>query len=434
MKKVLKVCLILFVSIFIPNNVKADCGILVYDGYKAKVSNINGAEVYESTSNGVYKKTGKKISYGTEVEISHDVGISGDTTLIAVNDGDDIVKASDLTNIKDFNGDKIKLEKSDYYTITDTEVRSGPGVLYDVVGTIKANTNIMIGDTSDLSEAGAWIKISDGTTTGYVYYEECYGKLPITIGEKVNSNNYYYLGGKSEVESKLNLKVGDKLNVKYVIPVNKGVGIYYIELNGKSEYLDGSVVGKAYNHKLIPIDLNDQHYAINLYDSNDKQVKLSDYLKINQEYNIKYIYDRGTWITYYIEINDKLYTLSYGPDYAEREAGEYPIVIADSKETVTWNGKDIEAYKLLNSDEGTTVYYNEELGLSKPESDEIKEMIKPEEETTDKEVTNEDDTITVDGLTSKDYVIICLIASLVIAVVAIVTLVVVNRKKNKINE
>ena len=67
-------------------------------------------------------------------------------------------------------------------------------------------------------------------------------------------------------------------------------------------------------------------------------------------------------------------------------------------------------------------------------ADEIKEMIKPEEETTDKEVTNEDDTITVDGLTSKDYVIICLIASLVIAVVAIVTLVVVNRKKNKINE
>lgn len=456
MNKFRKIVLLLLIGLFVPNIVKADCGSAVYEDYEAKVSNTNGATVYKLEDDGTYKATGEKIAYGKTVKIEYDVAKAEGTVLLAIDwDGRGMfcVKASDLVNIKDFKSTNDILKKSDFYTIADTEVRSGPGILYDVVGTIKADTNIMIGfdenDTYADSKTGAWVLISNGTISGYVYFEQCYGKLPITIGYKAEKGIYY----SGYNDSKLNISFGDKLDVKYIIPVNKGENLYYTKIGNRFEYIEGTNVVEQYKHKLFVIDLNTDKFPITLSDLNGKELNVRDYLKLNQEYQIRYVHNHGYGSVYYIEIDNKVYRFLYNSDYGDHGEYEYPIVVTDKKQKVTWNDKEVEAYKLLNSEE-KTIYYSNELGISNPKSDKIVELVQndPKEEDDDKnsdkkEENNKDDdgndnlnedekkeVLTVDGLSSKDYVFWCLIGALIIAVVTTVMLVIVNKKKKNRQE
>lgn len=148
MKKLKKIILLVLLCILMPTLVNADCGLIIYDNYNVVVSNENGAYSYESnynkqTKKTEYSKTKNYIPYGKEVKVYRDETKFGDDYFLTViyEEEEYIVKASDLKNIKDFNAN-IKLEKSEYYVYKDVELRSGPGVLYDVVGTIKAHTNI----------------------------------------------------------------------------------------------------------------------------------------------------------------------------------------------------------------------------------------------------------------------------------------------------
>ncbi len=463
MNKFRKIVLLLLIGLFVPNIVKADCGYAVYEDYEAKVSNTNGATVYKLEDDGTYKATGEKIAYGKTVEIEYDVAKAEGTILLAIDwngSGVFCVKASDLVNIKDFKSTNDGFKKSDFYTIVDTEVRSGPGVLYDVVGTIKADTNIMIGfDENDIyadSKAGSWVLISNGTISGYVYFEQCYGKLPITIGYKAEKGIYY----SGYNDSKLNISFGDKLDVKYIIPANKGENLYYTKIGNRFEYIEGAKVVKQYNHKLIVIDLNTDKFPIALSNLNGKELNIRDYLKLNQEYQIRYVKNHRYGNIYYIEIDNKVYSFSYNSDYGDHGEYEYPIVVTDKKQKVTWNDREVEAYKLLNSEE-KSIYYSNDLGLSNPKSDKIVELVQndPKEEDDDKnsdkkEENNKNDdengngnlnddengndnlnddekkeVLTIDGLSSKDYVFWCLIGALTIAVVTTVVLVIVNKKK-----
>lgn len=457
MKKIKSILLVLIINLLMPNLVDADCGATTYENYNAKVKNSSGAITYdteynEKTYKDEYHKSDYVIPYGSVVEINHDEYKLEDDYLLQVSfeDNDYIVKASDLENIdSSYSKKESSLKQSDYYTVVDTELRSGPGVLYDVVGVIKADTNIMMSGEPAISgegegvEGGSWILISDGNISGYIFYDGCFASLPIYIGQKVNEGNYYFVGSNN---NEYNLKYGDKINVKYSINYAHSEG-YYIEVNGKRYELNASEVGVTSNKKIILFDLE----KLELYDNNMVKIDNDDNLKTDILYNSKYSVatEHGTY--YHFEVNDKIYIIDdsgYIENF-EDSSYEYIYAIVDEQKKISFEedmyygfniyqdykimekGKSIDAYKLLNEAVYDDVYYNSSLGFFHKITD-INDLDDSDEDFDEENINSvQDDVIVVEGLTAKDYVIRCLLVSIFVAVIVIILIIFINRNKNK---
>lgn len=196
-KKNLFIILTIVNFLIFPFCVNASCGNKIYTDYKVIVSNANGTYGYESIYNSDTKtyeftKTDNFYPYETELQVLNDGKIiDGNYYLTVKHYGHTFyVDTKDVKNGLEFKPSNKQLVETDYYVIKDTEVRSGPSILYDVAGTIKVDSNILASEDIDTwankldgSITGNWIYISDGTTSGYVYHEKC-SDLPISLGKK----------------------------------------------------------------------------------------------------------------------------------------------------------------------------------------------------------------------------------------------------------
>ncbi len=452
MKKFLTIIFILFICC---NLVKADCGFLKYMDYEVIVSNKSGAVIYEdSNDDGYLEKTNKKIPYNTKLKVESDERKLENDYILYVYREDEkysgYVKASDLQNIKEFKNEKPKIKQSDYYTYEDTEVRSGPGVLYDIVGTIKADTNLYLEKDVDLEDRieaidnGAWIYISDGNIGGYIYYDTCAGFLPIKIGRLIkNSNNYM---GKSDYG--IGLKRYDKVKLKYVINDSGHHQSYYIEYNGKNALISEKLIAEKVENELIFLSLDSEYTVLNDINNitdnlsllEDKALNKKSYLKTNKKYTTKY-YKRTSYgfDIYYVEINKKMYRIVYNLLVADDD-----LVVYDKNKTYTieYQGEKIQAYKLLNTF-GDNDYYSSVSGIisidveEENENDEEENIIDNENNTEDNnnnlesETPNESQTEEVlTGISSKEYVLYCFIGCFILSVISEILIIVINKSKN----
>ncbi|MBQ9854343.1 MAG: hypothetical protein IJO57_04870 [Bacilli bacterium] len=450
MKRIKKLFSLFIVTLIIPFVVHADCGNIIYKDYRVKVSNKNGATTYdinynEETKKYEYKKENFVIPYGEEVLIVIDGIKTNDIYFLSIEYKEEIysVKSSDLINIKEFKKEKIELENSKYYTVKDVEVRKGPGVLYDVAGTIKADTNIKLEKGLNLenrvdSQEGAWIYISDGKVSGYIYHEMCKGKA-LSLGTKVNYDIYYL--GTDEKE----FTFGEKLNIKYIVEYAHD-NEYYIEKNNKQIILKEEFVGTKYEHKLKILALDYEYLTLKSLD-NDKELEKKDYLTEGKEYNIKYYNSDGYTENYFIEINNKMYILSNGI-YDNPENLDYSLIVYEKEDKYTFDeeryyrfetnkeyqilekGKEIVGYKLLNDDD---IYYNKELGFIYKNRSEIEEESEEENKKPIYVPKNEpdNDIKEVEGISVKDYILLCLGGAVAISIIAIIILICINKNKNK---
>ena len=292
MKRIKKLFSLFIVTLIIPFVVHANCGNLSYKDYKAKVSNKNGAITYDinyndETKKYEYKKKDFIIPYGEEVLIDSDGIKTKDIYFLYIIYKEEMysVKSSDLVNSKDFKKEKIELEQSEYYTVKDVEVRKGPSVLYDVAGVIKKDTNIKLEEGLNFEnrgerQEGAWIYISDGKVSGYIYHESC-ANAELVIGKKANNKQeLYYIGNQKE------FTFGEKLKIKYIVEYAHD-NEYYIEKNNKQIILSEENIGIKYEHKLMILALDYEYLTLKSLD-NDKELEKKDYLTEGKEYNIKY--------------------------------------------------------------------------------------------------------------------------------------------------
>ena len=420
MKKFILIIFILFISC---NFVKADCINTAYKNYEVMVSNKNGAVIYKESEKG-YEKTNQIIPYKTKLYVSSDAQKLNDDYILSVYSEDQkyngFIKASDVKNVKEFEDKKLKLKKTNYYTYEDTEVRSGPGVLYDIVGVIKADTNVYSnenfvdndGNLSASEKIGAWVYISDGKIGGYIYYDTCYGTLPIKVGKLVqnNSNNYYYIG---KDDYGIGLKRYDKVNIKYVVQDYAHHQSYYIEYNNKNALIHEELIVESFEHQLIFTSFDSNYIILNYvtditgnFIGYDKSLNKSEHLKIGQKYTTKYYnHISDGYDNYYIEIDGKMYRIIYSKNVPKND-----LIVYDENKiyNIEYKGKKIDTYKVLNSyDEN--VYYNSEYGIINPDNE------KSEEETVTK--TN-----------SKQYITWFLIGGTLLVLGGIIIFIV-NRKK-----
>lgn len=452
MKRIKKLFSLFIVTLIIPFVVHADCGNIIYKDYKAKVSNKNGAITYDinyndETKKYEYKKQNFIIPYGEEVLIDSDGIKTKDIYFLNIIYKEEMysVKSSDLVNSKDFKKEKIELEQSEYYTVKDVEVRKGPSVLYDVAGTIKADTNIKLEKGLNLenrvdSQEGAWIYISDGKVSGYIYHEICANE-EIVIGKKANNKQeLYYIGNQKE------FTFGEKLKIKYIVEYAHYYKEYYIEKNNKQIILKEEFVGTKYEHKLKILALDYEYLTLKSLD-NDKELEKKDYLTEGKEYNIKYYNSDGYTENYFIEINNKMYILSNGI-YDNPENLDYSLIVYEKEDKYTFDedryyrfetnkeyqilekGKEIVGYKLLNADD---IYYNKELGFIYKNRSEIEEEQQEENKEPIYVPENEpdNDIKEVEGISVKDYILLCLGGTVAISIIAIIILICINKNKNK---
>lgn len=406
-----KFILILLFGVLMSTLVNADCGIMMYKDYKAIVSNENGAATYEYNYNEAqkeyeYKKKELVVPYGEEISIIVDTYKTENDYFLRIEySGEEYdVKASDLKNIEDFENNNIQLEKSEYYVYEDTEVRKGPGILYEVVGTIKADTNIYVdfldnnGNEGGIEKEGGWIYISDGTTSGYIYNDMCYVAHPLSICKKVETNDYYYLGTD---DKGIGLKFGDKITPKYYAQEALGI-TYYIKYNDKYIRLYDSEVGKESNESFRILSLENIPANIRELESPDKELIIEDYLKIGDNYNIIYETYDNYFAYYYVKIDEKIYIVTlytYPID-------EY-ILFFDKEES---KNEEIKNEDIIEVDSIT-------VGIETKDNE--------------KNSGNEEEIIIVDGISSKEDVIIFLCGAIILSAVTCIVIVLINKRKKK---
>ena len=448
-----KFIIILFTLFICCNLVKADCGFLSYTNYEVIVSNENGAVIYEEVDNG-YKKTNEIIPYNTKLKVDSDnMKLDNDYILHVYSEDEKYggnVKASDLQNINDYKKEKKTLEKSEYYTYEDTEVRSGPGILYDIVGIIKADTNVYFEKNINLDgiNSGAWKYISDGNIGGYIYFDTCSGNLPIKLGKLIkNKNDYYYIGND---DYGIGLKRYDKVNIKYVVYDYGHHKSYYVEFNNKNLLIEEEFIVEKFERELIFLSLDNEYTE--LFDINDKSLNKSVHLKIGQKYKIKYRNVIESFDNYYIEVDGKMYIVVYNLYFQDND-----LVVYDENKiyNIEYKGKKIEAYKILNryddSEYDNTEYYNSKYGIINLDEENEEDNKEEENEsiidnnqnnnTPDDNINNDiennvsdenenkDDEI-ITGVSSKQYVTWCLIGSIILSAISEILILVLNKSKN----
>ncbi len=460
MKKILIIILFFFICCSL---VKADCSFLRYSDSEVIVSNKNGAVVYDNSDDKGYKKTNEIIPYNTKLKVESDELKMKDDYILSVysEDGkfDGYVKASDLKSVNDYTNKKPELEKSEYYTYEDTEVRSGPGIFYDIIGVIKGDINVYLEKDIDLESRieavkdGAWIYISDGNIGGYIYYDTCAGFLPIKIGQLIKNNNNYYYMGKSDYG--IGLKRYDKVNIKYVINDQGHHQSYYIEYNGKNALIDEELIAEKIENELIFLTLDSEYTVLNDIDYitdkglsllEDKTLNKKTYLKTNKKYTTKY-YNRTSYgfDIYFVEINKKMYRIVYNLLVSNDD-----LVAYDKNKTynIEYQGEQIKAYKLLNTYRDNN-YYNSISGIISLDNEENEEDNNEEENITDNNQNNiPDDNINdeiennisdenedkdeeiITGISSKQYVTWCLIGSIILSAISEILILVLNKSKN----
>ncbi|MBQ6285211.1 MAG: hypothetical protein IJK67_02740 [Bacilli bacterium] len=396
MKKVFYV--ILGILLILPLTVNADMSAPMIERYKAVVTNPNGARLYEygydaedDTATDELVATNVFIPYNKQIEVE---GENEDGETAWTDDYDGFFYLRDITLVKkDYKIDTRKYgEKFTSTVLKDTVIKKGPAEIYDSTGvTIKAGETITLRLVD--SEWNPW---------AYVEYNGIKGFIN-TMGGTVTYD---------EVEIELITNVMIKLNDKVTIPVNtvlkKDVynldpwnSKYYVKYNGAAGYInEEEIVSKSDETMEITAleDLNIYEQANELI--NKKNLKVIGKLKKGTTFKTYYYDDYQECTAYYEKDNVKGWIYTEYDYENELDNGEYYC-------GVQFGDEDEEEY---------------EDPIETPDNPEVIVPIDINPNPTPTEIKRNP---------SMETLYWCLAAVAVVSITSIVTIVLINKKKNK---
>jgi len=400
--------LIMFVCFFtgmMSVSIYADEAAPTVKSYKAIVINPNGAEVEHYDS--------ERLEYGTEIVITHEYesgGVLEGFFRIDGGDGSGYIKLSDIKAFNEKEKIDIDYGKSFKLKVLDEDgvkLYAGPAQAYSEVDTIPYGTE-MIGhkELFEYKKDGdyPWYYIEYNGKKGWICE---LGKVGV-VKEKIE---FYLTNKETTMYTQVNQKV-----ISTIIPANSeikgsisvflgGEGysyLNYVEYNGIWGFVsDSDIAFKDSRKWKVPAD-GKKLFKTTLYEDRDSNV-LVDNIPIGTELDIDYIQmlKYGGWIHTSYK-GQKGWVMLEDGELSEERNEE----IADENEIEVLN-------KNIKKDE-----LNDFID-SKNDKGELVQSVKKEEENF--------------RLTGMQIVVICIGVAVIIALTAIVTIVLVN-KKNKVEK
>ena len=375
MKKL--VILILGVLFLIPLSVKADMGPPEIKSYKATPISKDGAIIYDKIYGGNPEKK-DTLKYGDEVVIVMEEIEGGKTYGYFYDNGngeDGYVLLSEMKYVSRM--DELDEQTPKYtarvFADDGVDLYEGPSFIYDKITTIPKGTNIK---STDYSESdGEWLYVEYNGKTGYVSgADETVGVLysgAIADPNKTNIiNNFYKF---SSWSSKFGYKSGN--DYKVVNKLWKGLGGVPKNASEATAKSDLTVEDKLENGTSIGTIKKGDKFEI-LYDVSEIQ-----------------------YVSYLVKSGDVQGWVSYHYDTEDNNVDANGIEINwEYSKPVLYDENDPEDKPIVDPNE-------------KPKKDTKKGFF--------------------DGWTKREIILVSIIGGIVIVLVAVVTLVLVNKKKNK---
>ena len=390
MKKI-KLFIFIIICLYVAN-VKADMGPPSIVQHDVMVTNKDGAVCYENDEKGNYKKTSKVIPYKTTLSVIDD--IMGGYINVYHDDNDNyncVVKYSDISaknqsfELKNKDVEKITPVNAVVLAKGGLNMRKGPAVTYSKIMTVPQY---------------AIIKLSY-RAGDYWYYGEYNGKTGWITG----MDGYFGYDGKEVLYNYEEMKIYSTYDRKAVIgkiPANTEI-TDYINLVTRSDYDISHYViykgTKGYIDKMLY--KTDGVGKIKLLKNYDVTTKYGELIKklTPQELEYNMVTDRGLFY-----LTSKKIVTGFPDDYFDY----------------------IKKVDVSTKDKG---YIGEGLfGEEKRQREEI-EIEKEEAPIIDEEKSSKDNQN--NGVSTKDIIIICLLAGIFISLMAIVIIKLVNSKKVK---
>ena len=391
--KRIKLFIIIFLLLFVIN-VKADMGPPMIAEHKVMVTNKDGAVCYEYTDKGI-KKTGVVIPYKTTLSVNEDV--SGSYIDVSNDDKDDYncrVKFSDVSalnqNFDLSKAEKITSLKAVVLAKGGLNMRKGPSVTYSKITTIPEHAVVTLTHRSG----------------DYWFYCEYNGNKGWITG----------MDGYFGYESKEVLISDQELNLYSSLSSDKKVG----KIPANTEITDYLSFVPRGNYK--------SYYVI--YDGIKGYIKPTDYgilYKTEGLGKIKLIKDVEVRDSYSGELIKKL-SANQEIEYSMM-AGEKMFYMSSKKLLVSLDDDEFEYITKADIKVKTRGYIGEGLfGETKKEKEEEKKDDPKKEEKKEDEPIKQDD-----SMSTKELIIICLLAGIFLALTAIVILKLINSKKKVTN-
>lgn len=321
-----KIKYLILMIIFIPALVKADMGAPMLGELEAVVSNPAGATC----------KDGKKIDYGKTVILLYN-SVDDGTEYYSISVKNEKVgcevKAKDISPIE-YDLNKLK---HDYelvkYAYKETKMYNGPLDAYGEIEevTIPAGTILKSQYYTDL-----YMYVTYNGTSGWVYYypylwKNNTGSTLADIGATSRQGSYtakdmmLYDNPFNGKELNTIVPADTKINLKYIYTSSPGEYGLYVTYNG----IDGWIVNTEDINGIkyeIDISIYVTSDELNIYNSFDKGAKAIGKLSKNQEYNAKYIIQRGHGNGYlYIKTDNLSGWVMDSSKYAISDDFEYPL-------------------------------------------------------------------------------------------------------------
>ena len=427
-----KIILFIFgLLVFIPNMIFADMGAPGIDPYKATVSNKNGAPIYEyecdeKTDECSYKATTKTIKYGKTVIIISEEGEYGEASLSE--DEACTIKLSDITIIqKNYTMKESEWQKKETAIVLKKgELRKGPARGYGTTGvTLEPGTKVTARVNKNTS-GNSWAYIEYNGSKGYFDTYEgslAYGK---TEGVVIAFTDTKILDSATG-EAKGTLKVNSVIKGTYynLDPWSRAYYFDRTEINGVISSQDvatdseGTVVGtlkrdvKLYNNVDMYYSTGSPEYEKNMQVITTLKKGTVVKTNITNGFNWADVY-------YYQDGNTKgwIYDLNNEPEYDD---DGNPIYTKDE----SLYGYALETPEGENK-EKVVINVEENIMTDLPKDNTAVVPAQPNET---QDIVAEEETRTI----PYEKLFMGVVIALILCIAALVTVILINRKKNKID-
>ncbi len=438
-----KLFILLIGLILLPSIVSADMAAPTIVKYKASVNNPDGIDIYKAVEVDEdeyeirYEKTEKKLAFGITIEL-YDEG-EWDDGFVPIDDNDkEFVKVTELSAVdNEYKVNKRTLDNKPYdaLVIKNAPIKSGPATGYKTLKTLNAGEKIQIRDISfnPSFEEGAedtwteedkkfveendnyedefnpWKYIEYSGVKGYITTYDDSIAYNIKDNEIVTSSTIeiYDVNTLKVIKT---IPVGTKLSVKTGW-LNNWTNYIYIEVDGIKGYTNqydfAIKLDKAYEFKAIK-DIkvyknNDIYNSDGTYKNDDSLVVTT--LKAGTTFNVEYVQEGYDFVLYYEKDNVKGFIISDTDDISSEYFDER---FKDEEDEEDEDDEDDE------DDEKIVPEENEE---KQPEDEKEKPVEKEEK--------------IIKPKSNNNTLYICIGAGIILSITAVVTIILINKKKKQ---
>lgn len=440
MKRILIVLAVLLT--FIPCVAKADMGAPEIMGYYVTPRSMDGANYYEYDSGKEKYVVAGKIEYGKKVYVNFEDSSYGELMgSIEINDEYYNIYLKDFLTVNNEYKPNLKdedTEKVDYLlTVLNKDgikMYKGPSKAYSTIeGKIPYMTELRItynnGDIWAYTEYNGnkgWVCVYGGDLGNY-YKTSSPSLITASSIGLYDSPDVF---GEGESNLLVTIPAGEKFFEYYAL--DEWTWDYYVEYNGHKGYVSTEYV-MTFSDVLYQIKENIATSSTKIYASVDDDAKVIGTLKPMEEFYILGSVGRKSDYLY-IEYNNLKGYISYFGE--EEEDGFYIISDDDEYFYDLVNGEmTLDEYESLDDDDYED---NEDPDIEDdPSIEEDEEQDTDEDKEVEPGIGTDDKTSTNNStkkekgvkISSTDLVLLCVCGALVIALTAVVTIVLVNKKK-----